>query len=404
MSQTVIQISAVGTEGLALGKLFIAKTDTSGRYVLNRKKSASTTNAPTNMAVNKIYASDLDEAAKLLKTGDYLINLVAADGRRALRALKSVQIEYSQVGVNVGDTVAADPAVSASDAALKMLGWQIVFQALCQLKKPASRRELLQQLRISHPQFKDSNLDPDLRLITVNDLARGHHQGHEKPRRTDQGHRYDLVFKRPLKAGGRLVYERYDPASHGIWELYRDDTVTTKSKMRTRCFSGNLLQKELENAEKISESEGDFDFINEPDARARISRAIVLRRGQGAFRRALIEAYEGTCAVTGCTAIDVLEAAHIVPYRGEHTNRVDNGLLLRADIHTLFDLGYLWIEEGNIHLVAHLLDTEYGKLNNRKLRLPRKKADSPSADALAHHASETKKVASLVTDLQQEQA
>ncbi|NMZ77816.1 HNH endonuclease [Pseudomonas mandelii] len=174
--------------------------------------------------------------------------------------------------------------------------------------------------------------------------------------------------------------------------------------MRTRFFSESVLQKELESAEKTAENEGDFDFINEPDARARISRAIVLRRGQGAFRRALIEAYEGTCAVTGCTALDVLEAAHIVPYRGEHTNRVDNGLLLRGDIHTLFDLGHLWIEEGNIHLAVHLLDTEYGKLNNRKLRLPRKKTDSPSADALAHHALETKKIAGIVTELLQEQA
>jgi len=404
VSKTVIQISAVGTRKGALGKLFIAKADASGRYVLNRKKRVSPTNAPTNKAVNKVYASDLDEAARLLQTDDYLIYLVSVDGQRALRKLKSVQIQYSQAGVNAESTVAAVRVVSPSDAAPRVPGWQIVFHALCQLNKPASRRELLQQLRVSNPEFKLSNLDPDLRLITVNDSARGHHQRYEPARRTDRGHRYDLVYKRRLKAGGALMYERYEPTTHGIWELYRNDSVTTKSKMRTRSFSGNVLQKELENAEKIVENEGDFDFINEPDARARISRAIVLRRGQGAFRRALIEAYEGTCAVTGCTALDVLEAAHIVPYRGEHTNRVDNGLLLRADIHTLFDLGHLWIEEGNIHLVAHLLDTEYGKLNNRKLRLPRKKADSPSADALAHHASETKKVTSLIADLQQEQA
>lgn len=68
------------------------------------------------------------------------------------------------------------------------------------------------------------------------------------------------------------------------------------------------------------------------------NRAIAYRRGQSVFRRDLMYAYSSVCAVTGTTASDVLEAAHIYPYRGAHTNRVDNGLLLRADIHTLFDL------------------------------------------------------------------
>ncbi|MCY1550364.1 HNH endonuclease [compost metagenome] len=112
----------------------------------------------------------------------------------------------------------------------------------------------------------------------------------------------------------------------------------------------------------------------------------MLRRGQGAFRRALIDVYSGTCAITGCTAVDVLEAAHIVPYKGEHTNRVDNGLLLRADIHTLFDLGLLWVELGVVQLAAHLLGTEYGKLNGSRLRLPLKTGDQPSGKALELHA------------------
>lgn len=402
MSKTVIQISAVGTSKGVSGKIFTAKPDASGRYVLNRKERVSTTNT-TNKAVNKVYAADLEEAARLLQTDDYLINLVSVDGRRGLRELKSVKIQYAVSDASAEGSIAAEPVDSTNDTPIKKFGWQIVFDALCQLNKPATRAELLLQVRISNPEFKVSNLDPDLRLITVNDFARGHHQGHEQPRLTNQGHRYDLVIKRLSEEGGRLVYERYDPEVHNVWELYRDDTVTTKSKMRTRLFSLSVLKTELENAERFAEKDRDFDFINESDARDRISRSIVLRRGQRAFRRALIEAYEGACAVTGCTALDVLEAAHIVPYRGEHTNRVENGLLLRADIHTLFDLGHIWIEQGIIHIANHLRGTEYSELSNRSLRLPQKKSLHPSADALAHHASETKKVAGLFAIGQQDQ-
>ncbi len=56
--------------------------------------------------------------------------------------------------------------------------------------------------------------------------------------------------------------------------------------------------------------------------------------------------YEHRCVVTGCTVIAVLEAAHIRPYRRPEDNDVKNGLLLRADIHTLFDLNLLGIEPG----------------------------------------------------------
>src|ERR1700722_13605652 len=80
-----------------------------------------------------------------------------------------------------------------------------------------------------------------------------------------------------------------------------------------------------------------FDPKNIKDARERIRRTIVQRRGQAKFRNALLEAYGSRCAISGCGALEVLEAAHICPYQGSATNHVTNGLLLRADIHTLFD-------------------------------------------------------------------
>ncbi|WP_145480506.1 hypothetical protein [Stenotrophomonas rhizophila] len=92
MAATVISISAIGTRGSAAGKLFMARPDASGRYVLNRKRPSSS-GAPTNRAVNKVYAVTLDQAVDLLSTNDYLVNLVSEDGTRALREFKRVQIK-----------------------------------------------------------------------------------------------------------------------------------------------------------------------------------------------------------------------------------------------------------------------------------------------------------------------
>ncbi|GGC69247.1 hypothetical protein GCM10011504_53930 [Siccirubricoccus deserti] len=84
-----------------------------------------------------------------------------------------------------------------------------------------------------------------------------------------------------------------------------------------------------------------FDPDSIEEVRRRALRAIRVRRGQPAFRAALLQTYAGRCAITGCAVPDVLEAAHIVPYQGLLTNHVTNGLLLRADLHTLFDCGLI---------------------------------------------------------------
>ncbi|RQS32724.1 HNH endonuclease [Burkholderia sp. Bp8990] len=122
-------------------------------------------------------------------------------------------------------------------------------------------------------------------------------------------------------------------------------------------------------------------------------RAVFLRRGQGKFRKALLNAYEKRCAVTGCTMEDVLEAAHIIPYNGDDTNRCDNGLLLRADIHTLFDLGLLWVNrEMKVEIANALQRTEYGELHGKGLRLPTDPALRPHPEHLERHAQITAKL------------
>ncbi|WP_316205339.1 HNH endonuclease [Bradyrhizobium sp. SZCCHNS3004] len=120
-----------------------------------------------------------------------------------------------------------------------------------------------------------------------------------------------------------------------------------------------------------------------PAETKRINRAIIARKGQAPFRRALLDAYDGRCAVTGCTEINVLEAAHIVGHRSCGRYEVANGLLLRADWHTLFDLG-LWAVHpkwGTIEVSPDIAQ-EYQKFDGRPLRAPNDTKLAPGSDAL----------------------
>jgi putative restriction endonuclease len=69
------------------------------------------------------------------------------------------------------------------------------------------------------------------------------------------------------------------------------------------------------------------------------------RLGQGAFRVLVTEAYHRRCAVTGERTLPVLEAAHIRPYANDGPHLISNGILLREDLHTLFDDGYITITQ-----------------------------------------------------------
>lgn len=123
------------------------------------------------------------------------------------------------------------------------------------------------------------------------------------------------------------------------------------------------------------------------DERIRARQMIALRQGQSGFRKALLSAYSVTCAVTGTATERVLEAAHIAPYKGAHTNQTSNGLLLRADIHTLFDLHLLTITPDHVvRVAADVDDAEYARLNGRELAcLPGTLTDLPDGQQLAEH-------------------
>jgi hypothetical protein len=134
----------------------------------------------------------------------------------------------------------------------------------------------------------------------------------------------------------------------------------------------------------LTADEKPYDPTSIPDGRQRTMRAIAQRRGQKKFRDALMKAYGESCAISGCTVLDVLEAAHIHPYRGPETNDVRNGLLLRADLHTLFDCGLISVDPSTLTVVVDgsLSGSEYQAWHGRPLRPPKNPAHAPSKEAL----------------------
>lgn len=126
------------------------------------------------------------------------------------------------------------------------------------------------------------------------------------------------------------------------------------------------------------------------DARERTLAEIAIRRGQPQFRAALLETYNRRCAVTGTADDAVLEAAHIMPYRGKQTNLVTNGLLLRSDIHTLFDRHLITvIHDGTDYVVRvapDITDEGYRKYDGQPLAQTPPARTQPMVAYLQHHA------------------
>lgn len=123
------------------------------------------------------------------------------------------------------------------------------------------------------------------------------------------------------------------------------------------------------------------------DARVRMLAEIARRQGQPAFRARLLAAYGGRCAVTGCDVPDALEAAHLRPYRGPASNAVTNGILLRADLHTLLDKQLIAIrpDSRSLELSHELQGTAYSSLADKRISDPLDPAAAP-AEKLLHQS------------------
>jgi putative restriction endonuclease len=116
------------------------------------------------------------------------------------------------------------------------------------------------------------------------------------------------------------------------------------------------------------------------------------RLGHGAFRILVTEAYQKRCTITGERTLPVLEASHIRPYAFDGPHRISNGLLLRSDLHTLFDRGYLTVtRELAVEVSKRILEEfengrdHYAHHGERLSNLPANANEQPAREFLGWH-------------------
>ena len=163
------------------------------------------------------------------------------------------------------------------------------------------------------------------------------------------------------------TYDLREPPGHELWQ---------QVLVRMRRVSGSAVSEAVR-------PEIPLDWRERP---------VRQRLGQGAFRVLVTDVYERRCAVTGEKALPVLQAAHIRPVTREGPHRVDNGLLLRSDIHTLFDQGYVTVTPEHRVRVSQRLKADfdngepYYPLAGQRIWLPGRVDDYPSREFLEWHA------------------
>lgn len=132
--------------------------------------------------------------------------------------------------------------------------------------------------------------------------------------------------------------------------------------------------------------------ISEPVPPSYRSVLAKVRLGQASFRALVTDAYQRRCSITGERALPALEASHIKPYADSGPNQVNNGLLLRSDVHRLFDAGYLTVSSDYHVEVSNRIREEYEngreyyKYHGQQLSvLPPTPIEAPSQEFIDYH-------------------
>lgn len=181
-----------------------------------------------------------------------------------------------------------------------------------------------------------------------------------------------------------------NPNSNGPYQadnkqLWADFLAATREQSIAEAIArrdtGQTDSSEPFNQPDATGPDEDTEYIpQDTDRRSVVVRQINERRGQPAFRNELLKRFRNRCAVTGCAVRAVLEAAHIRPYRGENDNNPANGLLLRSDVHTLFDLNLLGVEPDELRVEIHPdVAAEYGCFGGVVLDCDADRRPSPAA-------------------------
>lgn len=198
-----------------------------------------------------------------------------------------------------------------------------------------------------------------------------------------------------LNAPFFLPREQWIPAP----ESWASNIVTGKGYDTEEAEGQRLwmqVQERLEILGAFAPVNGAAAAVGEGDA-PRLGREYLTRGrlGQGAFRVLVTSAYQRRCALTGERTLPVLQAAHIQPFSRQGPNRTSNGLLLRSDLHILFDAGYLTVTpEYRVEVSRRIREEfengrDYYRLRGERLAVfPEEPDDLPGKEFLEYHNRE----------------
>lgn len=183
---------------------------------------------------------------------------------------------------------------------------------------------------------------------------------------------------------GRLVYEKESKNIHWLGVYMAQDGVRALPQEQLVDQVVEFVQDSVVALQNHSDKA--------PELRQPVQ--VMARRGQATFRSSLLRAYGSRCCVTACSVKCLLEAAHIVCTPGQDDHSIHNGLLLRSDIHTLFDLGWLRIHPDlRIEFDAELAGLrEFKPYHGTTLRLAQGVEQKRLAQALATRLKNTRKI------------
>jgi putative restriction endonuclease len=177
-------------------------------------------------------------------------------------------------------------------------------------------------------------------------------------------------------------------------EDWKTNIVQGKSYDTNTVVGQKLLEQVMKKMDKVNSIAPDVNKICEDYSRSRYGAEQIIfpRLGQGAFKVLVTEAYHRRCAISGERTLPVLEAAHIRPYSLDGPHNTNNGLLLRKDLHVLFDRGYLTITKDLRIKVSRRIKEDYGNgreyyafHGNKIVEVPESIQDRPSSQFIRWH-------------------
>lgn len=202
-----------------------------------------------------------------------------------------------------------------------------------------------------------------------------------------------FFFERPLgkdlldahKSNGSFIANIGASRHSRVWPIATSDVDAFLSAVRSKIHKIADIEKR---------SPDPHDTVNlERIEDVTALRQVVMRRNQAAFRQALLSERPQCCAITGTKELSVLEAAHIIPYSEKFADRdrLGNGLLLRSDVHRLFDLHLISINPTTRRVVVsdQVQSTDYQGLRGRSV------TDDVYAKSLEFHFENYQKLSSV---------